>query len=62
MLLKITDTTDDQYIGKCVEYNEVGKILTLPTGKSIEIIEEIIEGNEYTLINSNYTCKLITTI
>jgi len=61
MLLKIIDTTDNQYIGQYVEYNEVGKILTLPTGKSVEILEEIIEGNEYTLINSNYIIKLITT-
>jgi len=62
MILKIIETTDNQYLGKCVEYNEVGKILTLPTGESVKVIHEIIEDNLYTLINSNYICKLITTI
>ena len=62
MLLKITDTTDGQYIGKIVEYNEAGKILTLPTGESMDIEEEIIGEETYILSNSNYTINLIKTI
>ena len=57
MLLKIKSTTDGKYIGKYIEYNEVAKILTLPTGESIEV-NEIFDDNEYTLSNSNYVLTL----
>ena len=62
MLLKIISTTDGQYVGKHVEYNEATKTLTLPSGVSFTVIEEIIAEEKYTLKNSNYTINLITTI
>lgn len=61
MLLKIIDTTDGLYEGKYVEYNEVGKILTLPNGKSLKV-EEAVDGKQYTLSTSNYVVNLINDI
>lgn len=61
MLLKIISTTDGKYIGKYIEYNEVAKILTLPSGESIEVDEDI-EKEEYVLSTSNYVINAVSTI
>ena len=61
MLLRIINTTDGQYKGKYVEYNEVGKILTLPNGESLKV-EEAVDGKKYTLSTSNYVVNLVNDI
>lgn len=61
MLIKIISTTDGKYVGKYVEYNEAAKILTLPSGESIEV-EETIEKGEYVLRTSNYVVNAVSSI
>lgn len=61
MLLKITQTTDGQYEGKYVEYNDKDKILTLPNGKSFEV-EETVDGKKYKLSTAHYLVNLINDI
>lgn len=62
MLLKIISTTDGQFVGKCVEYNDKEKTLTLPSGEHLSMDEETIDEKKYILKNSNYIINAEKTI